>query len=107
MSLFDQDFIINKGFNHLRHYVQRVACSVLLPISSPSQPPPPPPPTCTASLPPILSPAPPDMGTFPRRKDKSKSKDEDGPLSRKRGRTITGPVEETRSPLFSVSVVFM
>ena len=103
MSLFDQDFIISKGFHHLHHYIQRVACSVLLPIPSSTPPLPPP-----SSLPPILSPTPADMGTFPRRKDKSKPKEEDGPLNRKRGKTFTGamPEPEGRSPLFSVSLSF-
>lgn len=96
-TLFNQDFIINKGFHHLHKYVQRVALSILLPL-----PPPPPP-----SQLPLTSPLPLDMsemGTFPRRKEKRKeSESSDG---RKRVKTFTSssaPVEATSSPLPHVS----
>lgn len=95
-TLFNQEFIRSKGFHNLYQYVQRVALSILLPL-----PPPQAPPTI------VTTPTPlddlPEMGTFPRRKDKRKESEtatEDLPGGRKRGRTIIGsPTDVSRSPL--------
>ena len=97
-TLFNQDFIRNKGFHNYYQYVQRVALSILLP---------PPPPQTPPTL--IITPSPmddvPEMGTFPRRKDKKKEVEEDIPGIRKRGRTINigTPNEASNSPLLFVS----
>lgn len=86
----------------MRQYVQRVACSVLLPIPKPS-PPSTPLQTTTNNTSSVIADTPPpiEMGTFPRRKDKSKgNNEEEQPLGRKRGRTIGGgSFESGRSPV--------
>lgn len=79
IALFNQDFLQVKASQHLHHYVQRVALSVLLPIRAPPLSPPPTPSIVVESVP--------DMGTFPRKKEK-RELTEIG--FRRRGQTVHG-----------------
>ena len=78
--LFSQDFLRQRSYNHLYHYIHRVALSVLLPIAPPDSP------STLSAQPSLEKTVQLEFGTFPRKRNRA----EGGEGVRKRAPTVIG-----------------